>query len=76
MIMSQTHNPKVASSSIGPAGIVGGGVNVQRALSTLNTTTEVPLSKAPNTQLLPGSINGYPLLRVCVHCCVCALWMG
>ncbi len=39
------------------------------ALSTLNTTTEVPLSKAPNPQLLPGrrSINGYPLLRVCVH---------
>ncbi len=39
------------------------------ALSTLNTTTEVPLSKAPNPQLLPGrrSINGCPLLRVCVH---------
>ncbi len=35
------------------------------ALSTLNTMTEVPLS----TQLLPGrcSINGCPLLRVCVH---------
>ncbi len=47
-------------------------------LSTLNTTTEVPLSKAPIPQLLPGrrSINGCPLLRVCVHCCVCALWMG
>ncbi len=47
-------------------------------LSTLNTTTAVPLSKAPNPQLLPGrrSINGCPLLRVCVHgvcvqCCVC-----
>ncbi len=39
------------------------------ALSTLNTTTEVPLSKAPNPQLLPGhrSLNGCPLLRVCVH---------
>uniref|UniRef100_A0A8C2CAT1 Kinesin-like protein n=1 Tax=Cyprinus carpio TaxID=7962 RepID=A0A8C2CAT1_CYPCA len=39
------------------------------ALSTLNTTTEVPVSKAPNPQLLPGrrSINGCPLLRVCVH---------
>ncbi len=39
------------------------------ALSTLNTTTEVPLSKAPNPQLLPGhrSINSCPLLRVCVH---------
>ncbi len=44
---------------------------------------EVPLSKAPNSQLLPGSrsINGCPLLRVCVHgvcvhCCECALSMG
>ncbi len=46
-------------------------------LSTLDTTTEVPLSKALNPKLLPGcgSINAYPLLRVCVHgvcvhCCV------
>ncbi len=45
---------------------------------------EVPLSKSPNPQLLPGrrSINGCPLLRVCVHgvcvhCCVCALgWVN
>ncbi len=39
------------------------------ALSTFNTTTEVPLNKAPNPQLLPGrrSINGCPLLQVCVH---------
>ncbi len=56
---------------------------IPSALSTLNTMTEVPLSKAPNHQLLPRccSINGCPLLRVCsrcvcVHCCVCALWMG
>ncbi len=46
-------------------------------LSTLNTTTEVPLSKALNPQLLPGhsSINGCPLLQVCVcvHSCVCTL---
>ncbi len=51
-----------------------------RALSTLNTMTEVPLSKAPIPQLLPGriSVNGCLLLRVCVHgvcvcvhCCVC-----
>ncbi len=44
------------------------------ALSTLITMTEVPLSKAPNPQLLPGrrSINGCPLLRVCVNgVCVC-----
>ncbi len=39
------------------------------ALSTFNTMTEVPLSKAPNPQLLPGhrSINGCPQLWVCVH---------
>ncbi len=43
------------------------------ALFTFNTMTEVPLSKALNLQLLPGhrSINGCPLLRACVHCCVC-----
>ncbi len=39
---------------------------VYSALSTFNTTTEVPL-------MCPGhrSINGCPLPRVCVHCCVC-----
>ncbi len=38
-------------------------------LSSFNTTTEVSLSKTLNPQLLPGrrSINGCPLLRVCVH---------
>ncbi len=43
------------------------------ALSTFNTTTEVPLSKALNPQLVPErhSINGCPMPRVCVHCCVC-----
>ncbi len=40
-------------------------------LSTLNTRTEVPLSKALNPQLLPGrrNINGCPQLWVCVHQC-------
>ncbi len=39
MVESQTHNLKVVSLSLSPAGIVGGGggVNVQR-FSTLNTT--------------------------------------
>ncbi len=38
------------------------------ALSTLSTATEMPLSKAPNPQLLPGRRSiGCPLLRVCVH---------
>ncbi len=37
-------------------------------LSTLNNMTDVPLSKAPDTQPLLGHhINGCPLLRVCVH---------
>ncbi len=47
------------------------------ALYTLNITTEVPLSKAPNPQLLPGHRSIVcPLLRVCVHgvcVCVCSL---
>ncbi len=39
------------------------------ALSTFNTMTEAPLGKGPIPQLLPGrcSINGCPLLCVCVH---------
>ncbi len=43
-------------------------LNVQRSLYP-QYHDEVPLSKAPNPQLLPGhrSINGCPLLRVCVH---------
>ncbi len=64
----------IASSSLGPAGIVGGGTECTALSPTFNTTTEVPLSKTPNPQLLPGrrSINGCPLLRVCVHgVCVC-----
>ncbi len=79
---SRTRNRKVVSSSLRPAGIVGGGEWMYSALSTVNTTTEVTLSKAPNPQLLPRcrSINGCPLLRVCVHdvcvftaVCVCVL---
>ncbi len=48
------------------------------ACFTLNTMTEVSLSKTLNLQLLPGcgSIS-WPMLQVCVHgvcvhCCVCA----
>ncbi len=32
MLESQTHNRKVVNLSLGPAGIVGGGVNVQCSL--------------------------------------------
>ncbi len=65
----------------GTAGIVGGGVNVQRSLHLQYQTEVRPLSKAPNPQLLPGRRSiGCPLLRMCVHgvCslqCVCT-WMG
>ncbi len=75
---SRTRNRKVVSSSLEPAGIVGGGSECS-ALSTLNTTAEVPLCKAPNPQLLPGcrSINGCPLLWVCVHSvCVHFGWVN
>ncbi len=51
------------------------------ALFTLNTTTEVPLSKAPNPQLLPGAVTWLPTAPgVCSRCvcvftavCVCTL---
>ncbi len=51
-----------------------GGGECTALFSTVNTTTEVPFSKALNPQLFPGrcNINGCPLLRVCV----CTLWMG
>ncbi len=52
---------------------MGGGMEwITSVLSTLNTTTEVLLSKAPNPKLLPGRHSACPLLRVCVHYCVCA----
>ncbi len=41
------------------------------ALFTLNTTTEVPLSKAPNPQLLPGRAPGVCSRCVCVFTAVC-----
>ncbi len=56
MVESRTLNPKVAGSSLGPAGVVGGGVNVQRSLH-INTTTEVPLSETLNPQLLVFSVT-------------------
>ncbi len=75
-LASRTRNPKVAGSSLRSGRYCRWGNWMYSALSSFNTTTEVPLSKAPNPQLLPGrrSINGCPLLRVCVHgVCVCSL---
>ncbi len=65
MLESRTRNPKVAGSSLRSGNCRWG----EWMYSAFNTTTEVLLSKAPNPQLLPGrrSINGCPLLRVCVH---------
>ncbi len=79
MLESGTHNRKVASSSLGLAEIVGGGSECTVLSLHLQYHDEVPLSKAPNPQLLPRGrrINGCPLLRVWVHCCVCALgWVN
>ncbi len=44
------------------------GERMSSVLYNFNTTTEVPLSREPNPQLLPGrrSINGCPLFQVCV----------
>ncbi len=68
-LASQTRNPKVVGSNLRSSRDCRWGEWMYSALFTLNTTTEVPLSKAPNLQLLPGrrSINDCPLLRVCVH---------
>ncbi len=66
---SWTRNPKVMGLSLGTGRNSRWGSEFTALSSIFNTMTEVPLSKAPNPQLLPGchSINGCPLLRVCVH---------
>uniref|UniRef100_A0A671K8V7 E1 ubiquitin-activating enzyme n=1 Tax=Sinocyclocheilus anshuiensis TaxID=1608454 RepID=A0A671K8V7_9TELE len=72
-VATEVKQPEILSFFVGSslvlAGIVGGGSECTALSPTFNTTTEVPLSKAPNPQLLPGcrSKNGCPLLRVCVH---------
>ncbi len=71
--------PEVVGSSLGSSRKCQWGEWITSVLSTFNTRTEVrPLSKAPNPQLLPGRRSiGCPLLRVCVHYCVCALgWLN
>ncbi len=66
MLESWTRNPKVVSSSLRSGRDCRWGVWISSALCTLNNTTEVPLSKAPDPQLLPRS-------RVCIHgVCVCS----
>ncbi len=81
MVRSRTRNPKVASSSLGPAGIIGGGSECT-ALSHLQyhdwgaieQGTESPTApRAPQHKWLPTALS-CSRLCVCVHCCVCALW--
>ncbi len=56
MVESRTRNWKLAVSSLGPAGIIGGGSECTALSSTLNTTTKVrPLSKAQNPNCSPGA---------------------
>ncbi len=84
MVESQTHNWKVARSSLGPAGIVGGGSECT-ALSppsiprrgALEQDTEPPTApRAPQHKRLPTA--PWVCSRfVCVQCCVCALgWVN
>ncbi len=80
MIESRTHNRKVASSIIGPSGIVGGGSECT-AFSPPSIQRRGILEQGTGTQsLLPGrrSIKWLPTSRcVCVHWCVCALgWIN
>ncbi len=71
---SQTRNWKVVSSILRPAGIVGGGVNVQRSLhlkyhdwGALEQDTEPPTAPPrPPQHELPTAVC------VCVCVCVCA----
>ncbi len=54
-LASRTRNPKVVGSNLRSSRDCRWGEWMYSALFTLNTTTEVPLSKAPNLQLLPGA---------------------
>ncbi len=71
MVESRTRNPKVVSSSLGPAGILGGGSEYP-ALSPPSISRRGALEQGTEPGL-PGrrSINGC----VCSLLCVCT-WMG
>ncbi len=73
MVESRTLNPKFASLSLGPAGIVGGGGECT-ALSPPSIPRRGAFEQGTEPRLLPGcrSINDCSLLWVCVHgVCVC-----
>ncbi len=70
MSESWTRCPKIAGSSLRPAGIVGGGSECTELSSAFNTTTEVHLNKALNPQML-HTAPGVCSRCVCVCVCVC-----
>ncbi len=64
---SRTRNRKVASSSLGPAGIVGGGSECP-AFSLLS----IPRLRCPWARHRTPSCSGCVFtVCLCVHCCVC-----
>ncbi len=71
--MSRILHPKVTGSSLGPAGIVGGGSECTAlSPSSIQYNKARPLSKAPNPQLLPGRTAPGVCVCVCSRC-VCSL---
>ncbi len=62
-LMVRGCNPKVAGSSLGPAGIVGGGTEC-----TALSPPSIPRLRGPCARhRTPNCSPGCPLLRVCVH---------
>ncbi len=94
MVESRTHNRKVVSSSLGPAGIVVGGSECPalstpliprlRCLWAVHTHSSEHTHTEPQTAPRVSQHKWLPTAPgvcvcvhgVCVHCCVCALWMG
>ncbi len=68
MVEIRTHNRKVASSSLGPAGIVGGGSKCT-AISPHSIPRRGALEQGTEPPTAPWAPQqcSCPLLRVCVH---------
>ncbi len=83
MIESRTHNRKVASSSLGPAGIVGGGSECTALSPPSISQLRCPWARHRTHNCSPGTTA-----KMAAHCsrcvftvCVCSLlcvctWMG
>ncbi len=90
MLESRSCNRKVVSSSLSPAGFVGGGSECPALSPSLIPRLSCPWARHRTLNVYPELLPrcrsiGCPLLRVCVHgvcvcvfnaVCVCALWMG